>query len=144
VVGLVVCALDDWVEEEAFGDGFGFGFGEAGDVVAVAGGDVEGVVWCEVEEVLDGVFDGLGCGVHDAGEWVDLDGGVVWRGWLCAEVWCFEDWVCEEAVLDGVELVFAECCFDEVDACDGCGGRREADGLGVFEEAAGDGVAGAF
>jgi len=69
VIGVAMDGLNDGVCEETAGDLFeGLGI-EVFEFVADAGAD-RGV---SAEEGMDGVFDGLGGGVHNAGEGMNLD-----------------------------------------------------------------------
>jgi hypothetical protein len=133
-------AGDDLVDD-GVGEGLGRG-GESGvrgkseEVEAGAGGD-GGV---DVEEGAEAFADGLGGGVHDTGEGVNLDGGGV--GGSRGGAWGggFDDRVGEEAGHGAGELGLCEGGFDEVDA--GGGDRRgvEAEIAGATEGVGGAGI----
>lgn len=73
VVGLGVGGLNDGVHEQAGGERVGLLLRDPLEGVAGAGGDLGG----DLVEVAEGVADGGGGGVHDAGQWVHFDQGCV-------------------------------------------------------------------
>lgn len=136
--GLGVDRVDDGIGEEACGEASGVLAGGAADVVSRAGRDAD----VDIEHLLDGFADGLGGGVHDAGEGVDLDEVGVGIGGKGAFDRDLDDRVHEDAGLDSLELSVVEFSFQKIDARGGDVAAGEAHGGGGALDAGGARVSG--